>query len=864
MPFLVSLNPALMHREFDLSDGEVVVGRDASSCEVIVTGHTISRRHCRIVPGPGGAWAIEDLQSTNGTFVNGRRVPQAVLSHRDVISLGDANNFALRFQAQRSGDGAESFLLPAQDRWMIGRAAASDISLPFEAMVSFHHAELRRSGDCVEVRDLGSLNGTFVSGVRVRHAVVEPGDVVTVGSTALRVEPAEGGALRVVSREIGKDISLECVGLVREVANHRRLLDEIALSIRPGEFVGLLGPSGAGKSTLLKALNGYAPPTSGCVLVNETPLHRSIEMFRSAIGYVPQDDIVHTDLTVRQSLDFVARLRLPADVTRRDRLDLVDTTIETLGLSHVAASRIHQLSGGQRKRVSIGCELITRPGILFLDEPTSGLDPSTEERLMRHFREMTRLGSTILITTHILYSLDLLDRVVILSRGKLVFFGTPAEALVFFGDAQPLERATQIFDLLEGIQPGQETAPSPQLADERAAEYQRRFLESPLYRRHVRETCSPMAAHLHEVMEQGGPAADVDGTHAIAGRKGRSYYESLLRRPRERRRRFAWGAILSPRLILTQALRHIAVKLASPRRALLYLAIPIILALVTLTLRVPGSLSNEEADRQRAEIAESIDPRVGPGLKSVLSPNPETDERDAAQIVYAIRYEGPSRLPVSLSVLVMFVMTAVFTGTLMSCLDISTERSIYLRERLAGLRIADYLTSKLPFLFAVLALQSGIFLGLCLLKPGLHDVDVLGVFLALLAMSCTAGAMGLFLSALDPTPGQFSVVLALVAVLPQLVLSGGLAPDFYGGMAAPLRWLADAFPARWGLEMLMTACYDQPHRESLAWTGAFVTDMAGFRFGTGVYTRSLVALALQTACWLLLTGAVLRRLDHRR
>ena len=137
----------------------------------------------------------------------------------------------------------------------------------------------------------------------------------------------------------------------------------------------MLGPSGAGKSTLLKAINGYNPPGYGCVLLNETPLYRSFDMFRNSIGYVPQDDIVHPELTVESSLDYVARLRLPADVTAEQRRDLIDSTIETLAASHVRKSRI---TGERRARRTLSdwVQLITRPSLLFLDEPTSAWIPA--------------------------------------------------------------------------------------------------------------------------------------------------------------------------------------------------------------------------------------------------------------------------------------------------------------------------------------------------------------------------------------------------------------------------------------------------------------------------------------------------------
>ncbi len=287
----------------------------------------------------------------------------------------------------------------------------------------------------------------------------------------------------------------------------KRLLDDICLAVRPGEFVGLLGPSGAGKSTLLTTLSGSSCPTRGAVLVNQSPLHVSLDMYRTSIGYVPQDDIIHSELTVEQSLEYTAKLRLSPDLSPSERSSLVDTTIESLRLSHVKGNRVDQLSGGQRKRVSIGAELITRPSALFLDEPTSGMDPSTEERLMYHFKALAEHGTTVLITTHILYNLDLLDRVVILSQGRMVFFGTPDEARVFFSpDGTPLERATTIFDILEGDDESVSSMSSAgKDGDSRveiAKHFQEKYRGSELFQKHVVSNYSDVARNMFRVSNE--------------------------------------------------------------------------------------------------------------------------------------------------------------------------------------------------------------------------------------------------------------------------------------------------------------------------------------------------------------------------
>ena len=867
--YLVSLSTSLVHREYEVRSRGVVVGRDVDSADVVCSGSTISRRHLRIhVEGPSRIFA-EDLNSTNGVYVNGNRISKVQLSEGDIIGLGGAQAKHFSFHLQSSKGRSIALNIPARSAWNIGRWEGNDIPLPFESSASALHAVVTpRDAGRLLLTDKGSANGTWVNGRRITKTPLEPTDAVTIGGTVFHFELLGDGGLRVSRRDCGEDIALECISLTREVPNRSRngartirILDEATLAIRPGEFVGLLGPSGAGKSTLLKAINGYNPPSYGCVLLNGVPLYRCFDMFRSTIGYVPQDDIVHQDLTVEASLHYVAQLRLPGDLSLEQRNELIDSTIETLGLSHVRTSRIRDLSGGQRKRVSIGCELITRPGLLYLDEPTSGLDPSTEEKLMRHFRSLARRGTTVLITTHILYSLDLLDRVVIMSRGRLVFFGTPEEARVFFGsNGKPLESATRIFDILEGeLQEGADPAQDHSPATV-AAHYQRKYAESELYRRHVLNELAPTSQEMLAVSREGDGKAQV-----TAGKNpNATEHRALLAKPLRKSKTGAPWRPFSFRFWLTLTRRYMAIKSASLRQIAFYLAVPLVLALVTLSLRSPSLPDEAELAKTKESIAQQIHGGpydLGNPMKALLAPKGVDDPRPAEDVVFALKHEGLPNLPTPLSVLLMFVMTAIFMGTLLACLELSTERAIYQRERMANQKIADYLGSKLPFLFMTTAIQCLVFIIICRLKPGLRDFDLVGAYVAMVAMAWASVTLGLFLSALDPTPGQFSVILAIVAVLPQLVLSGGLAPDFYEGMPGVMKVIAAISPARWGLEMLMTAFYWHPERAALGWLETFVPETIGFAYGTKVYIKDVGVLALQGVLWLVLCAAILRRQD---
>ncbi|WP_232078955.1 ABC transporter ATP-binding protein/permease [Mycobacterium florentinum] len=206
-------------------------------------------------------------------------------------------------------------------------------------------------------------------------------------------------------------------------------LDRISFTARPGTLTAVIGPSGAGKSTLAKVITGAARPTSGVVALDGRDLHTaSYASWRNRIGMVPQDDVVHPRLTVRQALEFAAELRMPADTGAGDRGQVIASVLEELELTPHTATRIEKLSGGQRKRVSIALELLTHPSLLVLDEPTTGLDPALDRAVMTMLRRLADAGRMIVVVTHSLTFLDVCDQVLLLAPGgKTAFCGRPGE-----------------------------------------------------------------------------------------------------------------------------------------------------------------------------------------------------------------------------------------------------------------------------------------------------------------------------------------------------------------------------------------------------------------------------------------------------
>ncbi|MER6097972.1 FHA domain-containing protein [Streptomyces sp. NPDC001728] len=315
----------------------------------------------------------------------------------------------------------------------IGRASDNDLVVS-DLVVSRRHAELRAHPDGTYwIHDLGSHNGTFLNGRPVVDARVTPADIVGIGRSAFCLI---GGQL-VEFTDTG-EVSLDVRSLAVTVDHGRRtLLDEVSFPVGEKCLLAVVGPSGAGKSTLLGALTGQRPADRGTVLYDGRDLYRDYAELRQRIGLVPQDDILHLQLTVRRALGYAAELRFPEDTVRAERQARVDEVIRELGLVERADQPIHSLSGGQRKRVSVALELLTKPSLLFLDEPTSGLDPGMDRSVMHMLRGLADDGRTVVVVTHSVLSLDVCDRLLVLAPGgRIAYYGPPEDALGFFGFAQ--------------------------------------------------------------------------------------------------------------------------------------------------------------------------------------------------------------------------------------------------------------------------------------------------------------------------------------------------------------------------------------------------------------------------------------------
>ncbi|MBZ4513342.1 ATP-binding cassette domain-containing protein [Mycobacterium avium subsp. hominissuis] len=304
----------------------------------------------------------------------------------------------------------------------IGRATDNDIVIQ-DVLASRHHAFLIQTPLGTEIRDAHSVNGTFVNGVRVGSAVLTEGDVVTIGNVDL-VFTRDGLIRRTeaATRSGGLEVNSVCY----TVDHGKQLLDHISLTARPGTLTAIIGGSGAGKTTLSRLIVGYTTPTSGTVTFEGHNIHTEYASMRSRIGMVPQDDVVHRQLTVNQALGYAAELRLPPDTSKEERARVVAQVLEELEMTQHAETRVDKLSGGQRKRASVALELLTQPSLLLLDEPTSGLDPALDRQVMLMLRQLADAGRVVLVVTHSVSYLDVCDQILLIAPGgKTAFCGPP-------------------------------------------------------------------------------------------------------------------------------------------------------------------------------------------------------------------------------------------------------------------------------------------------------------------------------------------------------------------------------------------------------------------------------------------------------
>lgn len=402
-----------------------------------------------VVSGVHGKFKIDgnrllyaDLNSKNGTVVDVDGYHYFMRGNRKYYELHSGN--MLRVQADNTSADKSVLILYTSSRtegvWIhypilasrikLGRDMNNDIVLN-SPTVSRFHAQINRHGDHFELTDNSSINGVFVNGVRKRGSYsLREKDVIQIANHTLIYTNG-----MIFYKNSVQGINIEIQDVNKFVDHHKKkILDQVNCTIESNEFVAIVGGSGAGKTTLMNAISGFDEKIAGDVYFNGIRVHDHFNELKSLIGYVPQEDIIYQNLTLRKMLYYTAKLKIPPDTTKKEINERISQVLGMVELSDHQNTYIRKLSGGQKKRASIAVELLADPSVFFLDEPTSGLDPGTEQKLMITLNKLSKSqGKTIVMVTHTTQSLELCDKVIFMGRGgRLCFAGTTKEAQQFF------------------------------------------------------------------------------------------------------------------------------------------------------------------------------------------------------------------------------------------------------------------------------------------------------------------------------------------------------------------------------------------------------------------------------------------------
>ncbi|MGW1237244.1 FHA domain-containing protein [Streptomyces californicus] len=768
------------------------LGRDPQG-DLTIDDARVSWRHATI-SWNGRSWSIEDHGSTNGTYVQGRRVQQVEIGAGTVLHLGNATDGprvslgapaagaagaqsaaaqqAPAQQPQGAGAGWPGHQAPAQHQaqapaqhqaWQqpqapqqqvphqqpphqgvphqqspghpagpgqggaagapvygdrspttfhqldlgrvmrIGRALENELVVS-DLQVSRHHAEFRATPDGrYEIRDLGSHNGTYVNGQPLQKsgsALIGPNDIVGVGHSTFRLV---GDRLEEFV-DTG-EVSFSARHLTVTVDGGKQILKDVSFGVPEKSLIAVIGPSGSGKSTLLKALTGYRPADQGDVLYDNRNLYKQFAELRQRIGLVPQDDILHKELTVSKALKYAARLRFPSDTTEAERQARITEVLAELKLDIHKDKRITSLSGGQRKRVSVALELLTKPSLIFLDEPTSGLDPGMDRDVMQLLRGLADDGRTVLVVTHSVAELAICDKLLVMAPGgSVAYFGPPEEALNFFGYTSWAD----VFSAFENY---------------RDYDWAGRWRGSQHYQLY---------------------AADID---AVAAQPVTMPPPQQMRPPKPQ----TWGTQL-----WTLVRRYSSV-IASDKAFLgLMVALPAVIGVLSAVI---------------------------PAEFGLTAPTPPT------------RFNGKSGM-----ILLILAVGICLAGSASSVRELIKERVIYERERATGLSRSAYLVSKVIVLGVITAFQSVILCGICfavrdLPAEGLFMPPAVEICLSIVALGFTSMMFGLMISAMVKTSEMTMPLLVMFAIV-QLVFTGVLFQVYGTPGLEQLTWL---MPSRWGV-----------------------------------------------------------------
>ena len=426
----------------------VVVIGTGDQASLKLSNKLISSNHAQLVYDSKNQLHLQDLNSTNGTFLNGSKISPSktyIVNPKDKIQLAAAEGVLIIVETLGTNSVSEDKInildqLKTKSTIVIGRADECEVVLN-SSSVSRQHAEIcKQANGTYTIKDLNSTNGTFVNGYKIKGAQpISLSDKIFIGKLQLSLEGA--------TKDLSEELAICVKGIEKEFINSGKkikVLNKMDLAIPSKSLLAIMGPSGCGKTTLMNTLNGVSPATNGKVYLFGQELISNYEYLKTQIGYVPQDDTIHRQLTVEQSLYYTAKLRLN-NFTDIEIDCKIDEILDQLGVLHVKNNLISKISGGQRKRVCIALELLSEPLILFLDEPTSPLDPQTIEDFLNILKDLSKRGTTVIMVTHKPEDLEYMDEVIFLAKGgNPAYFGDSKSYKNYFG----VKTAVSVFSLL--------------------------------------------------------------------------------------------------------------------------------------------------------------------------------------------------------------------------------------------------------------------------------------------------------------------------------------------------------------------------------------------------------------------------------
>jgi ABC transport system ATP-binding/permease protein len=792
----VSSNSSSYRKTLALDKPIFNVGRDPTS-DVVISDRTVSSQHVQILR-QGNQFVLihphpERQDTLNGLFYQGRKIRgdetfRKTLEHGDIFRIGDENGSFVTIAYNDGRTVAQEELPPVHPIKLgdpeitIGRSSDNTVVLA-HPQISGHHARLVREGGSYRIHDLGSTNHVYVNAQLVTSHLLKMGDEIHIGPFKLIYESTQLSQF-----DESNYIRIDAHNLKRFGNNNVTLLNNISLSIPPRKFVAVVGGSGAGKSMLINALSGLRPAHEGRVLYNGLDYYRNLAAFSGQIGYVPQDDIVHRDLTVESALYYAARMRLPGDFTVEQIRQRISEVLEEVELTERRGLLIKKLSGGQRKRVSIALELLSNPSLFFLDEPTSGLDPGLDRKMMFLLRRLADKGHTIILVTHATNNINTCDYVCFLAQGgRLAYFGPPDKARDFFGRSDFAE----IYSVLE---PTDENGNIPEDAE-------LRFKTSQDYQEYVVQASKRVAT-----------TGDIGHSDSTGGANGRRGVKTLTQQRPKRGNPWKQFTLLTMRNL--ELYRNNV-----PNLLVLLLQAPLVALLLMLLVRFeigPGLFDANNIVQCRTQILTPSGPLPIPQLvdRSYLVNCDQAVnflEHDPSGVQYAQQRGGvnqalqdfitPARSADVQRIVFLVALFAVLFGCISGTREIVKETAIYQRERAVNLGIIPYMSSKIIVLGILALLQSASILFIVNVFEPFHQ----GVFLPVLletyislTLAGLAGVLlGLTISAVSPNDDTANSLLAPVIIL-QVIFAGSVIPLKDGVTLVS----ATLFPTRWAVVAL--------------------------------------------------------------